>query len=99
MARQMAIAHAKDGSPPPLRARRKPTWAQFRYLVRGLDQAGGKLPLFDDQGQEIDSRTIRSCIVRGWAQPWHRNPVKPDWLVCRLTDAGYRVLGAASPER
>ena len=75
----------------------KPTWAQIRYLIRGLKEPGGKLPLFDDEGQEIDLRTIRSCIARGWAQPWFANPVKPDWLVCKLTPAGYKILGAERP--
>ncbi len=71
----------------------KPTWAQTRYLIRGLKEPGGKLPLFDDEGQEIDLRTIRSCVVRGWAEPWFANPVKPDWLVCKLTPSGYKILG------
>ena len=71
----------------------KPTWAQIRYLIRGLKEPGGKLPLFDDEGQEIDIRTIRSCIARGWAEPWFSNPVKPNWLVCKLTPAGYKILG------
>jgi len=62
-----------------------------------LKEPGGKLPLFDDEGQEIDLRTIRSCIARGWAQPWFANPVKPDWLVCKLTPAGYKILGAGKP--
>jgi hypothetical protein len=29
--------------------------------------------------------------------PWVQNPIKPDWLVCRLTEAGYRVLGSEPP--
>ena len=28
-----------------------------------------------------------------WCEPWYANPVKPDWLVCRLTDEGRKVLG------
>jgi hypothetical protein len=76
----------------------KPTWAQTRYLIRGLKQPGGKLPLFDDEGQEIDIRTIRSCIERGWAEPWFKNPIKKDWLVCKLTAEGYKVLGSAKPK-
>lgn len=48
--------------------------------------------MFDRDGQRIDGRTIRSCIERGWAEPWIRNPVKPDWLVCRLTKLGREVL-------
>ncbi|MFQ5346262.1 MAG: hypothetical protein ACE5ED_00255 [Rhodothalassiaceae bacterium] len=69
-----------------------PTPAQRRYLRRGLDQPGGKLPLFDEDGQRIDPRTVRACLAHGWAEPWTRNPVKPDWLICRLTPAGRAVL-------
>jgi hypothetical protein len=67
--------------------------AQRRYLERGVSQPGGKLPLFDEDGQEIPKVTIRACISHGWAEPWSANPIHPDWLVCRLTDEGYRVLG------
>ena len=76
----------------------KPTWAQARYLLRGLKEPGGKLPLFDKEGQKIDVRTIRSCIDKGWVKPWFKNPIKPDWLVCRLTAAGYKILGTMKPK-
>ncbi len=72
----------------------KPSKTQLSYLLRGLPQPGGKLPLFDDQGQEIDVRTIRACIKAGWAEPWFANPLKPDWLVCRLTDSGREAVAA-----
>lgn len=72
--------------------RSRPTAVQKAYLARGLDQPGGKLPLFDKQGQRYSERTIRSCIEQGWAEPWFDNPVKPDWLVCRLTEAGRTCL-------
>jgi len=64
----------------------------MRYLSRGFSQPGGKLPLFDDHGQEIDARTIRACVKAGWSEPWFANPLKPDWLVCRLTDSGRAVM-------
>ena len=70
----------------------RPSTAQRRWLERGLDQAGGKLPLFDEEGRDIDPRTIKSCIRNGWAEPWIANPIKPDWLVCRLTPAGRSLL-------
>ena len=73
------------------RAISTPTGAQLKYLKMGLDQPGGKLPLFDRHGQEIKPATIRSCIEKGWAEPWFNNPVKPGWLVCKLTDAGKRI--------
>lgn len=71
---------------------RKPSAAQRRYLKSGLAQPGGKLPLFDGHGQEIDGRTIRSCVEWGWAEPWLNNPIKSDWLVCRLTAEGRAIL-------
>jgi len=77
--------------------RRRPTTAQREYLERGLLQPGGKLPLFDEFGQSVPSRTIRACIAAGWAEPWFNNPLKPDWLVCRLTSAGYQIMGCPTP--
>jgi len=74
----------------------QPNETQLRWLQRGLEQAGGKLPLFDRIGQKVNEQTVRSCIRHGWAEPWFNNPIKPDWLVCRLTDTG-RSIAAASP--
>ena len=75
------------------------TEAQRRYLTLGLDQPGGKLPLFDRNGREIDRKTVESCIAHGWVEPWFANPTKPDWLVCKLTLAGFAVLGESPPRR
>jgi hypothetical protein len=72
-----------------------PTAVQRAWLARGLAQPGGKLPLFDEAGRRVDARTIRSCIDQGWAEPWFANPLKPDWLVCRLTEAGRTVAAQA----
>jgi hypothetical protein len=71
---------------------RKPTKAQRSWLQAGLNQAGGKLPLFDTQGQRIKERTIRSCVQQGWAEPWFYNPIKPDWMVCKLTETGRNAV-------
>jgi hypothetical protein len=71
----------------------RPSEAQRRYLERGLTQPGGKLSLFDRDGREVPRKTIESCVAHGWAEPWVQNPIKPHWLVCRLTEAGFRVLG------
>ena len=70
----------------------KPTEPQLRWLRRGLDQAGGKLPLFDEVGQRVSERTVRSCIDKGWAAPWFANPLKPDWQICKLTPSGRGIL-------
>lgn len=77
----------------------RPTAVQAAYLRRGLSEPGGKLPLFDRNGQRYTNRTIRSCIDQGWATPWFHNPIKPDWLICRLTEAGAAVLADLPPER
>ena len=72
----------------------KPTDVQLNWLRRGLTQPGGKLPLFDKNGKQIGDKTVQSCIDHGWASPWFDNPVKPDWLICKLTDEGRRVVTA-----
>ena len=75
----------------------QPTPAQRRYLARGLAEPGGKLPLFDESGREVPRKTVEACIGHGWAERWIANPVKPDWVVCKLTPAGYRALGVEDP--
>ena len=71
-----------------------PTLPELFYLRRGLTQPGGKLPLFDLDGQAIAREVVRSCLKHGWAQPWFTNPLKPDWLICKLTDAGRRLASS-----
>jgi hypothetical protein len=73
-------------------ARKPPSAAQRAWLRHGLDQPGGKLPLFDESGKQVDARTIRSCIEQGWAEPWFNNPLKQDWLVCKITPAGRALV-------
>ncbi|MDX1402635.1 MAG: hypothetical protein R3245_11990, partial [Kiloniellales bacterium] len=60
--------------------------------MRGLDQAGGKLPIFDELGQQYPKRIIDACIARGWAERWFSNPIKPDWVVCKITPAGREIV-------
>ena len=62
------------------------------YLSAGLKQPGGKLPLFDNRGQEIEPSLIKACIKKGLAERWFANPLKPEWLVCRLTETGRSLL-------
>ena len=82
----------QQGDRTPARARITP--GQRRYLERGLRQPGGKLPLFDAEGQQVARQTVEACIAHGWAEPWFSNPLKPDWLVCKLTEAGRRAIEA-----
>jgi hypothetical protein len=70
----------------------RPSEGQVKWLRRGLNQPGGKLPLFDEFGQRYHERTIKSCLEHGWAEPWFSNPLKPDWLVCKLTPEGRKLI-------
>ena len=88
MNHQAARAAPGDGGV----ARRRLSVVQRRWLARGVGQPGGKLPLFDENGQTVHQQTIKSCIREGWAEPWISNPIKPDWLVCRLTHAGRAAI-------
>ena len=72
----------------------KPTAAQREWLKRGLEQPGGKLPLFNGNGARVNQQIVKSCINKGWAAPWFSNPTKPDWLVCKLTDEGRKAVAA-----
>ncbi len=63
------------------------------YLQAGLNQPGGKLPLFDKNGQAYAHATIKACLKKGYAERWFANPLKPEWLVCRLTARGREALG------
>lgn len=69
-----------------------PSRVQLGWLKRGVDAPGGKLPLFDRSGREVPRRVIECCVRAGWASPWFSNPLKPDWLVCRITDKGRDVV-------
>ncbi|MCF8466123.1 MAG: hypothetical protein K9G33_01850 [Sneathiella sp.] len=73
-------------------ASKPPTAAQLKYLRLGRYQPGGKLPLFDPNGQQISKTIIKSCLVKGWVRTWFDNPIKPDWLVCKLTEDGIRMI-------
>lgn len=70
----------------------RPNRAQRQYLARGLTQPGGKLPLFDEFGQHVHPALVRACIAHGWAEPWFDNPLNPAWLICKLTEEGWRIV-------
>jgi hypothetical protein len=70
----------------------RPNRAQRQYLLRGVTQPGGKLPLFDEFGQHVHPALVKACIAHGWAEPWFENPLKPDWQICKLTDTGRQMV-------
>ena len=73
-------------------ARSRLSQAQRSWLCRGIDQPGGKLPLFDRDGKRVSPQMVRACLDAGWAAPWFANPLKPDWLVCKITDSGRQAV-------
>src|SRR3546814_13995514 len=87
MSRRTSGSQARE-APAALASRTAPraTATQLDWLRRGLEQPGGKLPLFDRDGQRMHPRTIRACMQHGWAEPWFDNPLKPEWLVCKPND-------------
>lgn len=62
----------------------------LQWLRAGLSRSDGRLPLFDAFGDRIDPRVVQFALRSGWAEGWFANPMKPDWMVCRLTDRGRR---------
>ena len=66
----------------------KPTPSQ-RPLVATRARSGGRqAAAFRRVRPQVSERTVKSCIDKGWAEPWFANPLKPAWLVCKLTKAG-----------
>ena len=78
---------------------KRPTKAQIAWLAQGLEQPGGKLPLFNAEGQRVNSRLVKACLAHGWAEPWFENPLKPNWLVCKLTERGRAVLNGEDTDK
>ena len=39
---------------------------------------------------------VQSCLNNGWAEPWFENPLKPNWLVCKLTNQGRAILAGGN---
>jgi len=68
--------------------------AVFAWLKTGVNNADGRLALFDGSGQRIEAHIQRVAIAQGWAEGWFANPMRPDWMVCRLTQSGAQALAA-----
>lgn len=65
---------------------------QRRWLRVGLDQPGGKLPLYDDYGNRISQSLIDSCLLNGWVEAWAGRPSGAPVRICRLTESGVSAL-------
>lgn len=69
------------------------------WLQSGLSQKDGRLALFDGSGQRVGPAIQRAAIAAGWAEGWFANPMRPDWMVCRLTPLGRQALAAGRKAR
>lgn len=69
-----------------------PTDEQRRWLAMGVQQPGGKLPLYDEKGARISAELISACVQAGWVEPWAINPIRTESQICRLTEAGRQAL-------
>ena len=65
----------------------------LRFLRNGLRAPGGKLPLFDEEGQRIDRGLVQYCVDSGFAETWFVNDLRPDLPVYRITTKGCAALG------
>lgn len=61
------------------------------WLRGGLNRADGRLALFDAFGEPVEPIIIQKAIASGLAEPWFASPMRPQWMVCRLTAQGRRV--------
>jgi hypothetical protein len=62
------------------------------WLKTGLNNPEGRLSLFDGSGQKIPASIQRFAIQNDLAEGWFANPMRPEWMVCRLTARGQRAL-------
>ena len=67
-------------------------YREILYLRRGLTQPGASCRCSTSTARTSRADIVRRCLDRGWAEPWFNNPLKPDWLVCKLTEAGRRLV-------
>ena len=58
------------------------------WLRGGLERPDGRLAIFDTFGEPVDKAVVKSAISLGLAEPWFSSPMRPQWMVCRLTAKG-----------
>ena len=71
------------------------TWRTGNGLLQCFKALEEELLLQIEDGPCLGVRLGGPLLDQGWCEPWFANPMKPDWLVCRLTTTG-RALAAES---
>ena len=69
------------------------------WLRGGQARDDGRLALFDQFGEPIDRKVVKTAIASGFAEPWFANPMRPQWTVCRLTAKGHEFLSRPAKTR
>ena len=69
------------------------------WLRGGENRDDGRLALFDQFGEPIDRKVVKTAITSGFAEPWFASPMRPQWTVCRLTQKGHDFLGRPAKTR
>jgi len=74
--------------------------ADMREWLRGGEvRQDGRLALFDQFGEPIQKKVIKTAIASGYAEPWFASPMRPQWTVCRLTPKGQDFLARPAKTR
>ena len=66
------------------------------WLNGGLNREDGRLAIFDTFGEPINKAVIKTAIASGFAEPWFSSPMRPQWMVCRLTAKGRAVVSPSA---
>ncbi len=66
--------------------------AQLYYLMGGISRIDGKLPLFDENGEQFHQPTIDAVVKKGWAEPVYSKTFLKDMEIYRITDLGRKIM-------
>lgn len=69
------------------------------WLQGGFDRTDGRLAIFDTFGEPVNKAVIKSAISSGLAEPWFSSPMRPQWMVCRLTPKGRAAVSRSAKTR
>jgi len=69
------------------------------WLEAGSQRTDGRLAMFDQFGEPVSKGVIKTAIASGLAEPWFSSPMRPQWMVCRITQKGREALRGSAKTR